>query len=158
MKNAWLVIAAALVFASVGYFVYYKWETAPMQAMANDPDGGMEWLRNEYHLGDAQYSRVQQMHREYAPRCDLMCEKIAKANARLEHLIDANKTFTPEIDAAMNECVSVQAECRRELLRHVYAVSAEMSPDDGARYLQMMAARIVEPGLSHETVISKSAK
>ena len=98
------------------------------------------------------------MHREYAPKCDLMCEKIAKTNARLDQLIKTNKTFTPEVDAAMNECVTVQAECRRALLRHVYEVSTEMSPEDGARYLQMMTARLVEPGLSHESVISESSK
>ena len=58
----------------------------------------------------------------------------------------------------MNECVAVQAECRRALLRHVYEVSAEMPAADGARYLQMMTARIVEPGLGHESVISEPAK
>ncbi len=87
-----------------------------------------------------------------------MCEKIAKANDRLDHLIKASKTFAPEVDAAMNQCVTVQAECRRALLRHVYEVSAEMSAEDGARYLKMMTARIVEPGLSHESVISELSK
>jgi 3-methyladenine DNA glycosylase Tag len=58
----------------------------------------------------------------------------------------------------MDDCVAVQAECRRALLAHVYAVSAEMPPDDGARYLKMMTARIVEPGLSHQVVISQSSK
>ena len=87
-----------------------------------------------------------------------MCEKIAKANARLDQFIKASRTFTPEVDAAMNECVTVQAECRRALLRHIYEVSAEMPAGDGARYLQMMTARIVEPGLSHESVISQSPK
>jgi uncharacterized membrane protein len=156
--KALLVITVALVLAFGGYFTYYRCATAPTQAMLSGPDGEMEWLRNEYHLSDAQFWRIREMHREYAPKCDLMCQKIAKANERLEQLIKANKTFTPEVDAAMNDCVTVQAECRRALLAHVYAVSAEMSPEDGARYLQMMTARLVEPGLSHESVISQSAK
>ena len=118
----------------------------------------MEWLRREYHLSEAQFSRIRELHREYAPKCDLMCEKIAKANDRLDQLIKTSKTFAPEVDSAMKECVTVQAECRRALLQHVYDVSAEMSPADGARYLQMMTARIVKPGLSHETVISESSK
>ena len=126
--------------------------------MLTQSGGEMEWLRHEYHMSDAQFLRIRDMHREYAPKCDLMCEKIAKANARLDQLIKTNKTITPEMDAAINECVTVQAECRRALLRHVYEVSAEMAPADGARYLQMMTARIVEPGLSHESVISESAK
>jgi hypothetical protein len=158
MRNGLLVIALAMAVAVGGYCTYYRCAIAPTHAMLARPGGEMEWLRHEYHLGDAQFAHIQELHREYAPRCDVMCEKIAKANARLDQLIKANKTFTPEVDAAMKECVAVQAECRRALLEHVYVVSAEMSPEDGARYLQMMTARIVEPGLSHQTVISESAK
>ncbi|HYR57913.1 MAG TPA: periplasmic heavy metal sensor [Chthoniobacteraceae bacterium] len=153
-----LVIALTLAAALGGYFSYYRCATARTQAMLTRADGGMEWLRDEYHLSDAQFARVRQVHADYAPKCDLNCGRIAKANARLGALIEANKTFTPELDAAMNECATVQAECRRALLRHIYEVSAEMSPADGARYVQMMAARIVEPGLAHTAVISQSAK
>ena len=85
-----------------------------------------------------------------------MCEKIAKANDRLDQLVSTNRTVTPEIAAAMKECLGAQAECREALLGHVYAVSAEMSPQDGARYVKMMKARIVEPGLPHTVVISES--
>lgn len=158
MRKGLLIVALAIAVAVGGYSLYYRCATASTHAMLARPDGEMEWLRHEYHLGDTQFSRIQQLHREYAPKCDLMCEKIAKANARLDQLIKANKTFTPEVDAAMKECVTVQAECRRALLEHVYVVSAEMSPEDGARYVQMMTARIVEPGLSHQAVISQSAK
>ena len=158
MKKGLLIIALSGAVAIAGYCTCYRCATAPTHAMLARPDGEMEWLRREYHLTDAQFSRIQQLHREYAPRCDLMCETIAKANARLGQLIKANKTFTPDVDAAMKECVAVQAECRRALLEHVYVVSGEMSPEDGARYLQMMTARIVEPGLSHQSVISESAK
>ena len=158
MKKGLLVIVIALGAALGGYCTYYQFATAPARALLAGADGGMQWLQREYHLSDAQFSRIREMHRAYAPKCDLMCEKIAKANARLDQLIATNKTFSPEVDTAMNECVAVQAECRRALLRHVYEVSAEMPAADGARYLQMMTARIVEPGLGHESVISESAK
>jgi Heavy-metal resistance len=158
MKKALLIIALAGAAALGGYFTYYHFATAPTQAMLSGPNGEMEWLRTEYHLSDAQFARIRQLHGEYAPRCDVMCEKIAKANAQLQQLIATNKTFTPAVDAAMSECVAVQAECRRALLQHVYAVSAQMSPGDGERYVKMMTARLVDPGLSHETVISPSTR
>ena len=44
------------------------------------------------------------------------------------------------------------------LLAHVYAVGPEMCPADGARYLEIMKSRIVEPGMGHTAVISESAK
>jgi hypothetical protein len=81
----------------------------------------------------------------------------SSAPAQMRQLLPG-RCFPPEIDAAMNECLTVQADCRRALLRHIYAVGAEMSPEDGPRYVKMMTARIVEPGLSHETVISQSPK
>jgi hypothetical protein len=158
MRKGLLIVALAIAVAVGGYFTYYRCATAPTQAMLSGSEGEMEWLRREYHLTDAQFARIQQMHRDYAPKCELMCEKIGKANARLDQLILANKAYTPEVEAAMRECLTVQGECRQALLAHVYAVSAEMSPAEGARYLEMMTSRIVEPGVGHAAVISESAK
>jgi hypothetical protein len=156
--KGFLIVAVAAVLGLAGYWTYYRCATMPTQSMLSRSDGQMEWLRNEYHLSDTQFDRVQKLHREYAPTCDLMCAKIAEANAKLDRLIKANRDFTPELEAALNDCVMTQAECRRALLRHVYAVGAEMAPEDGARYVQMMTARFVEPGLPPRTAIFESSK
>ncbi len=154
-----LLIIAIAVAAGIGSYEVYFWTaTAPTAAMLFNPDGEMEWLKREYHLTDAQFARIRQLHREYAPKCELMCEKIASANGRLGQLIKANRTLTPEMDTALNECMVVQSECRRALFGHVYAVSTEMSPENGARYVEMMKERILEPALGHQTAISRSAK
>ena len=158
MRNGLLVLAIAVLVTVGGYCTYYRSATAPTQTLVSGLDGEMEWLRREYHLNAEQFSRIQRIHREYAPKCDRMCEKIAKANARLDQIIPANRTYTPEVEAAMKDYLAVQGECRQALLAHVYAVSAEMSPEDGARYLQMMKARILEPALPHSAVISESSK
>jgi hypothetical protein len=158
VKRGLLILLLAAATACAGYWIYYRHVTAPERRMSMAANGEMEWLRREYHLSDAQFARIRQLHREYAPKCNLMCEKIAKANARLDQLIPANRTYTPEVEAAMTECLAVQSECRQALLAHVYAVSAEMAPTDGARYLEMMKSRIVEPGLAHTAVISQSEK
>ena len=158
MTKAFIVIIMAAAAAFTGYSVSYRCATASSQSMLTKPGGEMEWLRCEYHLSDAQFARIQQLHREYAPTCDLMCEKIGKANDKLDELVGANRTVTPEVAAAMKECLAAQADCREAMLGHVYAVSAEMSSKDGARYLQMMKARIVEPALGHSSVISESSK
>jgi hypothetical protein len=158
MKKAFIVLSIAATVAFAGYSISYRCATAPAKSMLTKPGGAMEWLKCEYHLNDAEFARIQQMHRDYAPRCDLMCEKIAKANERLDQLVRANRTVTPELAAAMKECLAAQGECREAMLGHVYAVSAEMSPEDGARYLQMMKARIVEPALPHSAAISEAPK
>lgn len=115
--------------------------------MLHEKKPEMEWLRHEYRLSDSQFSRIQAIHRAYAPKCELLCEKIAAANSRLEKIIVGNKSYTPEVEAAMKECLAVQAECRLALLAHVYEVSAEMSPGDGVRYLEMIKPHIIEPAL-----------
>lgn len=152
------VIVIATLSGVGGYVGYFRCATAPTEAMLAKSNGEMEWLQREYHLSEAQFDRIQQLHREYAPKCDLMCARISKANAKFEELIARNKTYTPEVDAALKECLTVQGDCRQALLAHVYAVSAEMSPEDGARYLAMMKSRMVEPGLDQTVTISKSPR
>ena len=158
MKKGLLIILLAVAAAAGGYRTYFRCATMPVQSMLTQPGGEMEWLRREYRLTDAQFARVKQVHGEYAPSCDAMCARIAKANAHLNELIQANSTLTPEVQVAFEQCAAVQADCRRALLAHIYAVSAEMSPADGARYLEMMKSRVIEPGVDHKAVISESAK
>jgi len=158
MKKAFIITFMAAAVAFAGYRISYRCATASSESMLTKPGGEMEWLKCEYHLSDSQFARIQQLHRDYAPTCDLMCEKIAKANDKLDQLVSTNTKVTPEVAAAMKECLTAQAECREAMLGHVYAVSAEMSPQDGVRYLQMMKARIVEPALPHSAVISESSK
>ena len=158
MKRGLLVVLLAVAGALCGYAIYFRYATAASQAMLAQPGGEMEWLRREFHLTDAQFARIREMHREYAPTCGLMCAKIAAANARLDTLIDASGAVTPEIAAALQTSATVQEECRLALLGHVYAVAAEMPPADGARFRRMMKARLIQPGMSSESVISESAK
>src|SRR4051812_5637405 len=130
-KNGLAALLVAVVAAIAAYVIYYRSATTPVGTMLAKPAGEMEWLKSEFHLNEKQFAKVQELHREYAPKCDRMCEKIAEAQAHLDNAIKANRSFTPDVDAALTECVAVQADCRRALLKHVYAVSAEMSPDDG---------------------------
>lgn len=158
MKKVLAIWIFAVVICGAGYWTYYHFATAPNSSMLENSNGEMEWLRKEFHLTDTQFERIQKLHREYAPKCDLMCDRIGKANARFDQITNASKSYTPEVEAAMKECLAVQGDCRQALLAHIYAVSAEMSPADGARYLGMMKARILEPSLGHQSVISDSSK
>jgi hypothetical protein len=158
MKKALLLICLAVAIAVGGYRAYFYCATMPTRCLLAQPGGELEWLRCEYHLTDAQFARVKQVHGEYAERCDVMCARIAKANAHLNELIEANSKLTPEVQAAFDECMAVQGDCRRALLAHIYAVSAEMSAEDGARYVEMMKSRVIEPGTDDRVAISGAAK
>ena len=150
----WIALAAGALSTAGAFFLCAYLATQPLRAMSAEPDGELRWLKGEFQLSDAQFARVKALHAAYAPRCGRMCERIAQANARLEALIGANRGVTPELAAATNEAAAVQADCRREMLAHVYEVGEVMSPANRARYVEMMKRCIVQPGLPAQTVVS----
>jgi hypothetical protein len=156
--KALVILLVAVVLGIGGYLFCFRSATAPMNAMLTQATGEMEWLRREFRLTDAQFERIKALHRDYAPTCDAMCEKVAQTNGRLEALIGSGQGVTPALRAAMHESAVAQGECRKALLEHVYAVSAEMSPEQGRRYVAMMKPRLIEQGLHAEALISKTAQ
>ena len=154
MKRFALVLLAAALVAVAGHFAVYRMARNPAaQCPMDHPDFGMIWLQQEYHLNATQYARIAQMHDDYRPTCEAMCRRVAEANGKLNGLIGASPTVTPEIEAALKEWSLLQNECRVAMLRHVYAVSAEMNPEDGKRYLRMATARIAAPGMDHAALL-----
>ncbi|MEI8234585.1 MAG: periplasmic heavy metal sensor [Verrucomicrobiota bacterium] len=155
MQRPLLFLLATLAAALAGYGIAYEAATRPAKAMLSAPDCGMAWLRQEYHLTPAQFAKVEQMHADYRPTCAWMCQRIAESREKVDALIAANPAVTPETEAALREWALLQNECRVAMLRHVYAVSAEMSPADGKRYVAMAAARLVAPGMAHTSLLDK---
>ena len=147
---------ACLAIAAAGYGVYYQGATAPARAMLSRPQGQMEWLRREFHLSDAGFARIRGLHEAYAPRCNLMCERIQEADARVNGLMAANATVTPELEAALQTLATVRERCTEAMLAHACAVAKEMSPADGVRYLKMMKGRVLAPGLPEQTLVSEA--
>jgi small-conductance mechanosensitive channel len=150
----WIALATGALSAAGAFFLCAYFATQPLRAMCAEPDAELRWLQEEFQLSDAQYARVKALHAAYAPRCNRMCERIAQANARLEALINASREVTPALAAATQEAALTQADCRREMLAHVYEAGEVMSPANRARYLEMMKRCILQPGLPAQTVVS----
>lgn len=155
MKKGILVLFLSLFAAAAAFCVYFFCATAPARAMLAKPEGELDWLRHEFNLTDAQFVRISEMHAAYRPKCDEMCVKIAEANSQLDSLIGSQKAVTPEIEAALKRCASVQEECRQAMLGHAYAVSNEMGPGNGSRYLKMVKARVIQSPLTHDTAVAR---
>lgn len=153
-----LILTLAIVVSIGGSLLYFRTATVPSSAMLAQPVGELEWLRREFRLSDEQFAQVRAKHQEYAPRCERLCAQIVEANRQLEALIANNKTVTPEVDAALQHSAQIEEECRRAMLGHVYAVRAEMSPEEGARYLAMMNARLIRPGHTHRELFSENGQ
>ncbi len=147
-----LILALALVGTA---FCGYRWlAEREALAVAEREDAEMEWLRREFKLDDGEFSRVAALHDAYRPKCDALCAAVIEANARLDAAISDSREVTPVVTAALEEAVEVEEKCRSAMLAHLYAVSAEMEPEAGERYIAMMKPRIVQSAEAHHRAMT----
>jgi hypothetical protein len=159
-KTHILLVTAVILFAFIAAGLGAFWlctffGTTDLRSASSGRDAELVWLRREFHLSGEQFQRIRALHATYAGKCDLMCQRIMKANAALDAAISRNKRVTPEIEEATDEVARVQQDCQQSMLAHVYEVSAQMDPSSAERYLQMMKQRIIQPGLPANTAVSR---
>lgn len=147
MNKNLAVILAALLTGLLLYGVFFRTATEEPHSLLQTSGGEMEWLRREFQLEDTQFARIRTLHENYDPVCMQLCDRVSQANERLELTVRENRTFSPAVEQALKAAMSVQEECRSAMLNHLYAVSREMSPDQGARYLRTMLPYVIEPSI-----------
>ena len=151
MKRNFALILAALLTGLLVYGVLFRTATREPHTLLQSSDGEMEWLRREFKLDAAQFGRIKVLHDNYDPVCMQLCARVSEANARLQQAVQGNPTFSAEVTDALHGSVAVQEECRTAMLGHLYAVSREMNPDQGARYLQMMLPHVIQPPIRNQS-------
>ena len=104
--------------------------------MSATPEGGLLWLKTEFHLSDAEYERIRDMHESYLPGCMERCKEIAQARTQIFALINQGKSVTPELKARLEESARLRARCSELMLAHFYEVAAAMPPEAATRYLE----------------------
>jgi hypothetical protein len=151
----WLlfIVLAALAVAIFSFCSFHFFATRELDQMAAAPNGGLEWLRREYHLNNSQFQKIEALQTAYTPVCDEMCRRIMEANAKLDRLVSENKEVTPELQGAIADASVVQEDCRKHMLAHIYEVSLQMDPAEGQRYLRAMKSRVIQSGLASDTAV-----
>jgi hypothetical protein len=151
----WLVVIliGALAVGLIAFYACNFFATRELRDMSQAPNGELQWLRREFHLNDIQFKKIAELQAGYAPICDEMCRRIMEANSKVDRLVSGNREVTSELEAAIREAGLVQADCRKQMLGHIYRVSAQMDPSEGQRYLAMMKSRVIEPALQSDTAI-----
>ena len=149
MKRLIVILALAVLLGLGAYFASYAVARRTFCRMpdASDPSS---WLRQEFHLSDAEYAQVKKLEADYHPHCVEMCDRIMQSRAVLKKLILANETMTPEIEAALQKDGAIQEEWRADMLRHFYEVSRAMPPAEGKRYLQFMQAQVIQSEMTSD--------
>jgi hypothetical protein len=105
------------------------------------------WLKQEFHLSDAEFNRISQLHEQYLAGCAERCHRIDLKNEELTHLLAATNAITPQIQQTLADSAQLRAQCQAMMLQHFYEVSRTMPPDQGRRYLAWVQSKT----LLHDT-------
>src|SRR5882724_9202003 len=97
MKRSWLILLGGLTAGLVAYACIYLHATSVQRSLEQSGRPALAWLKNEYHLTDAQFVQVVQLHEAYRPKCAEMCYRINDQNAKVQKLLAATNAVTPEI-------------------------------------------------------------
>ena len=151
MKRLIVILALAVLLGLGAYVTSYTVARRTFCPMPDAADSS-SWLRQEFHLNDAEYAQVKKLEADYHPHCMVMCEQLGQSQLALKNLILTNKTMTPEVEVALKKDSAVQQEWRRDMLSHFYEVSQAMPPAEGKRYLQMMQAQVLGLDMSSDTM------
>jgi hypothetical protein len=145
MKRAVVIILCGAALGLLAGTGVYFHRTAPGRARLCCQQPELAWLQHEFQLTDAQFARVEQLHAEYLSHCAESCARIAATNALLQ--ITTATNVTPEMEKLLADAAQLRVECQTRMLAECFAVSREMSPDQGRRYLAWMRGQILS--MSH---------
>jgi hypothetical protein len=148
MRRPALILVAGLAVAVLAYCGVYYAGTANCCRLAKESVPELAWLKQEFHLSDAEFKRVSDMHEAYLSGCAERCRRIDLKNEELARLLAATNNITPEIEKALAESALLRADCQKKMLQHFYDVSRTMPPEQGKRYLAWVQKQTV-PSDSH---------
>ena len=143
MRRPSLILWAGLAVAVLAYCGIYYAGTANSCRMEPGQTPELAWFKQEFHLSDAEFTRISQAHEQYLAGCAERCHRIDLKNQALAQLLAATNNITPEIEKALAESALLRAECQKKMLQHFYEVSRTMPPEQGKRYLAWVQSKTV---------------
>jgi hypothetical protein len=135
MRRGLLILALGLVGAALAYCCFYLMGTATPRALMQSAQPELAWLKREFNLSDAEFTRISQLHAGYLPQCKERCQRIDELNDTLSTTLASATQVTPELEKLLSERAQIRASCQTEMLKHFFEVSRTMPPEQGKRYL-----------------------
>jgi len=138
MNRSFIILLGALALgAAIFAGSYFTAQRATVKCCA-EPADDLSWLRTEFHLSDAEMTRIRELHEGYLPKCAELCAKIAAKKGELASLFGTGTNLTAEAQEKLKEISTLRAQCQAQMLQHFLAVSQVMPPEPGRRYLAEM--------------------
>lgn len=143
VRRPLFILLLGIVLALGAYFAFYYASTARTRRMERTDAPELAWLQDQFHLTDAEFTHIRQMHEAYLEGCAQRCAKIDEINLHLRGLLAETNTVTPEIERTLAQAAAFRAECQAKMLQHFYEVSRTMPAEQGRRYLQWVQQQTV---------------
>ena len=138
MNRSLVILFGALTLgAAIFAGAYFVSQRACLMCQTATTDN-LAWLQMEFHLSDAEMSRVRKLHTDYEPQCMEMCAQVAAKKTELAAALANATNVTTEAQSKLGELHALRAQCQTQMLRHFFEVSRTMPPEPGRRYLAEM--------------------
>jgi hypothetical protein len=138
MNRSLILVLGALALGVVLFVGSYFASQRLCQACVARPDGGLGWLRAEFHLNDAEMARIQNLHESYVSQCTEMCRIVAAKQQELAATLNNSTNLSPAAEQKLAELAACRAHCQSKMLQYFDQVSQVMPPAEGRRYLADM--------------------
>lgn len=144
MNRSLLIILGALTLGTVLFGSSYVVSQRLCQVCVAQPVGGLDWLRNEFHLNDAEMARIQKLHENYLSQCAMMCRTVAAKKQEVAAALNNMTNVSPVAEQKISELAACRAQCQSQMLQYFIDVSRVMPPEQGRRYLAEMETNTLD--------------
>lgn len=144
MNRSLLIILGALTLGTVLFGSSYVVSQRLCQVCVAQPVGGLDWLRIEFHLNDAEMARIQKLHENYLSQCAMMCRTVAAKKQEVAAVLNNMTNVSPVAEQKISELAACRAQCQSQMLQYFIDVSRVMPPEQGRRYLAEMETNTLD--------------
>ena len=138
MKRPLLILIVALLAGSALFASSYLMSRRVCEACGTSSTDNLDWLRQEFHLSDAEMARMRELHDGYLPKCGEMCAQIAAKKQELDDALAGATNISAVAKQKLTELAILRSQCQAQMLQHFIEVSQSMPPEQGRRYLAEM--------------------
>ena len=147
MKRAVIILATGGLLGMLAGAGIYRHQTATERALWCCKNPEMAWLQHEFQMTDGQLNQVETLDASYQASCADVCRRIQATNELVRLEFTSQATNSLKLEHLLAGAAQVREECQLNMLKYCQAVSREMPPQQGKRYLQWVCDRVLSmPG------------
>ena len=151
MKSITTLLMFGVAASVICYGAVYYLGTQSHRNIAQQEYPELAWLRAEFQLSDEEFERISKLHYAYLPKCESMCELVAKKNAELVRVMGEESQDPGLHESLLEEVVGIRADCQKMMLEHFHSVSQEMNSTQRERYLSWVLEESLSSG--HQALV-----